>query len=99
MSVARHRVRRRGQSGMVGRATGRRPASVPCLRGAQHVYRRGLPQEGEPSGRGALMATLAEPVGPGAPRPNVASANIQLPAVESYEQVDRDIAGTLVATK
>ena len=39
------------------------------------------------------MATLAEPV-----RPNVASANIQLPGVESYEQVDREIAGTLKPT-
>jgi molybdopterin-containing oxidoreductase family membrane subunit len=40
------------------------------------------------------MATLAEPV-----RPNVASANIQLPGVENYEQVDREIAGTLQPTK
>ncbi|HWP69590.1 MAG TPA: hydrogenase, partial [Gemmatimonadaceae bacterium] len=43
------------------------------------------------------MATIVEPVGP--QRPNVASANIQLPGVESYEQVDRDILGTLVPTK
>ena len=40
------------------------------------------------------MATLVEPL-----RPNVASANIQLPAVESYEQVDRDISRTLAPTK
>ena len=36
------------------------------------------------------MATIAEPI---RQRPNVASANIQLPGVESYEQVDREIAG------
>ena len=40
------------------------------------------------------MASLVQPV-----RPNVATANIQLPGVESYEQVDREIAGTLVPTR
>jgi molybdopterin-containing oxidoreductase family membrane subunit len=41
------------------------------------------------------MATIAKPV---PQRANVASANIQLPGVESYEQVDRDISGTLQPT-
>ena len=29
-------------------------------------------------------------------RPNVASADVRLPAVRSYEQVDREIGGTRV---
>jgi Ni/Fe-hydrogenase subunit HybB-like protein len=41
------------------------------------------------------MATIAfEPR-----RPNIASANVQLPAVQSYEQVDDEIAATLRPTK
>src|SRR5688572_11272936 len=84
---------------MVGGAAGRGPARLSCLRGAQHLHGRGLPEEGEPpGGRGALMATLAKPVDDVSKRPNVASANIQLPGVESYEQVDRDISGTLSPT-
>jgi hypothetical protein len=46
------------------------------------------------------MATVARP-GPAAdlvPRPNVASANVQLPGVRDYEQVDNDIIGTLRPT-
>ena len=31
-------------------------------------------------------------------RPNVASADVRLPAVKSYEQVDREIAATLHPT-
>ena len=31
-------------------------------------------------------------------RPNIASANVQLPAVADYEQVDREILGTLKPT-
>src|SRR6476469_1200815 len=46
------------------------------------------------------MATLSRPV----PvtdermRPNIASADVQLPAVRDYEQVDREIVGTLHPT-
>ncbi len=36
------------------------------------------------------MATVVEPL-----RPNIASADVQLPAVRDYEQVDREISGTL----
>lgn len=43
------------------------------------------------------MATMAEPVGP--MRPNIASADIQLPAIKDFEQVDREIANTLHPTK
>src|SRR5262245_39268791 len=97
MSFEGDHLRRCGQRRVVGRATGGRPALVPCLRGTQHLHGSGLLEEGEsPGGRDALMATLAEPI---TTRPNVASANIQLPGVESYEQVDRDIAGTLQPTK
>ena len=39
------------------------------------------------------MATVAEPA-----RPNIASANIPLPGVRDYEQVDREITGTLSPT-
>ena len=48
------------------------------------------------------MATVARPatdVPPSlAPLPNVASANVQLPAVRDYEQVDREISATLRPT-
>jgi Ni/Fe-hydrogenase subunit HybB-like protein len=40
------------------------------------------------------MATFAEPM-----RPNVPSADVQLPAVRDYEQVDREIAATLKPTR
>ena len=43
------------------------------------------------------MATMAEPVGP--MRPNIASADIQLPAIKTFEQVDEEIANTLKPTK
>ncbi|MFN9201728.1 MAG: NrfD/PsrC family molybdoenzyme membrane anchor subunit [Gemmatimonas sp.] len=46
------------------------------------------------------MATLAQPTrGTGIRGPNIASADVQLPAVENYEQVDRDIIATLGFTK
>src|SRR5581483_6204727 len=43
------------------------------------------------------MATVAKPAP--ATRPNIASANIQLPAVESYQQVNDEIIATLRPTK
>ena len=43
------------------------------------------------------MATMAEPVGP--MRPNIASADVQLPAIRDFEQVDREIYNTLKPTK
>ncbi len=43
------------------------------------------------------MATMAEPVGP--MRPNIPSADIQLPAIKTFEQVDDEIANTLKPTK
>ena len=39
------------------------------------------------------MASFAEPL-----RPNIASADVQLPGVRDYEQVDNDIIGTLKPT-
>ena len=46
------------------------------------------------------MATVARPktLTELSPRPNVASANQQLPGVVDYEQVDRDIGGSLTPT-
>ena len=43
------------------------------------------------------MATIARP-GTVVTRPNVASANVQLPGVRDYEQVDNEIAATLQPT-
>ena len=43
------------------------------------------------------MASLAHPDEPR--RPNIASADIQLPAVKDYEQVDREILQILQPTK
>ncbi|MFL5525949.1 MAG: hydrogenase, partial [Gemmatimonadaceae bacterium] len=46
------------------------------------------------------MATITRPV-PARDeprRPNTATAGVQLPAVEDYEQVDREIVGTLRPT-
>ena len=37
------------------------------------------------------MATIAKPVREGIRGPNIASADVQLPAVKDYEQVDREI--------
>ena len=46
------------------------------------------------------MTSIAPPTGHNAPRrPNIASADIQLPAVTSYEQVDREILAVLKPTK
>ena len=46
------------------------------------------------------MATLAQPGMADEPkRPNIAKAGLQLPAVKDYEQVDREIMGTLRPTK
>src|SRR5438067_10141100 len=47
------------------------------------------------------MATLARPIDDRDEvlrRPNIASADVQLPAVKDYEQVDREIIGTLHPT-
>jgi molybdopterin-containing oxidoreductase family membrane subunit len=44
------------------------------------------------------MATMVEPTG-GYPRPNIASADVQLPAVKNYEQVDREVLAVLNPTK
>ncbi len=41
---------------------------------------------------------LRGPAGETLMRPNVASANVQLPAVRDYEQVDREIIATLHPT-
>jgi hypothetical protein len=40
------------------------------------------------------MATTATPL-PSGQRPNVATAAVRFPAVKDYEQVDREIGGTL----
>jgi Ni/Fe-hydrogenase subunit HybB-like protein len=45
------------------------------------------------------MATIAKPAPESPPRPNIAAAGLQLPAVTSYEQVDREIMDTLHPTK
>jgi Ni/Fe-hydrogenase subunit HybB-like protein len=46
------------------------------------------------------MATIVQPASGDLPRrPNIASAGVPLPAVKDYEQVDRDIVGTLRPTK
>ena len=45
------------------------------------------------------MATIAKPVREGIRGPNIASADVQLPAVKDYEQVDREIIATLGFTK
>ena len=45
------------------------------------------------------MASVAHPVREGIRGPNIASADVQLPAVRDYEQVDRDIIATLGFTK
>src|SRR5690349_7148679 len=77
------------------------------LRRAEHLHRGGLLEEGQSPRRhcrrrsgsrgrrgGPLMAADnyegAIPLGS-----NIASADIPLPAVRDYEQVDREIAGTL----
>ena len=44
------------------------------------------------------MATIARPTDD-MPRPNIAKAGLQLPAVKDYEQVDREIMATLRPTK
>ena len=46
------------------------------------------------------MATIAKPIPPRDEprRPNIASADVQLPAVKDFEQVDREIVGTLHPT-
>ena len=45
------------------------------------------------------MATLARPYDEEAVRrPNIATADVQLPAVRDYEQVDQEISGTLHPT-
>ena len=46
------------------------------------------------------MATLAQPIDErdDMRRPNIATADVQLPAVKDYEQVDREISATLHPT-
>ena len=46
------------------------------------------------------MATMAKPVREGTEprRPNIATADVQHPAVKDYEQVDREITATLHPT-
>jgi hypothetical protein len=46
------------------------------------------------------MATMAKPIrsAPEPMRPNIATADVQLPAVRDYEQVDREITATLHPT-
>ena len=43
------------------------------------------------------MASMVEPLQPA--RPNIPTAGLQLPAVQDYEQVDREIGETLNPTK
>ena len=46
-----------------------------------------------------MATTAAHPERVGIRGPNIASADVQLPAVRDYEQVDRDIIATLGFTK
>ena len=105
LSVARHHVRRRGRSELVGRAARARPARVPRVRRAQHLHRGGLLEEGQPSGAGARrrrgelggadMATTATPRPERHSGRTFASAAVALPGGQDYEQVDDEIVGTL----
>ena len=45
------------------------------------------------------MTSIAHPAGNEPRRPNIASADIQLPAVKDYEQVDRELLSMLQPTK
>ena len=45
------------------------------------------------------MANFAPPARTGIRGPNIASADVQLPAVRDYEQVDREIIATLGFTR
>ena len=45
------------------------------------------------------MGTIAQPVREGIRGPNIASADVQFPAIRDYEQVDREIIGTLGFSK
>src|SRR5690349_7768784 len=103
MSVARDHVRRCRRPELGGCTTRERSARVPRVRGAQHLHGGGLLEEGQSSDgrrssaahiRRRVMATTATPL-PGGQRPNVATAAVRFPAVRDYEQVDREIAGTL----
>src|SRR4051812_20191181 len=104
MPIARDRVRRRRRRELDGDAAGKGCASLPCLRGIEHIHSGGLPEESDAPGSGRrshlTMATITQPI-PARDeprRPNIATADVQLPAVRDYEQVDREIVGTLHPT-
>ena len=98
-SLTGDRVRRCRRRALGRCATAARCARVPRLRGAEHLYRCGLSEEGHSpgarssgeraGGRVGTMAVAARPVEE-MPRPNIPSANIQLPAVRSYQKSRRD---------
>src|SRR4051812_14557394 len=104
MSVARDRVRRCRRRELDGHAAGQGCASLSRLRGIEHLHGGGLPEESDASGgrrRSHLtMATITQPIPAREEprRPNIATADVQLPAVRDYEQVDREIVGTLHPT-
>src|SRR4051794_3096278 len=104
MSIPRNRVRRCRRRKLDGDAAGQGFASLSRLRGIEHLYGGSLPEESDASGsrrRSHLtMATITQPIpARDEPRhPNIATADVQLPAVRDYEQVDREIVGTLHPT-
>ncbi len=90
LPVARDRLRRCGRRELVGGEVGEGSPRVPRVRGAQHLHGRGLSEEGQPSSAGlageglraSRMASVAHPVREGIRGPNIASADVQLPAVK-----------------
>src|SRR5512141_153012 len=103
MSVACNYVRRCGKRGLVGGEADKGSTCVSRFRGAQHFHGGRLFEEDSPPDwrGGCVMATLARPLDEREPvlrRPNIASADVQLPAVRDYEQVDREISATLHPT-
>ena len=109
VSVACHHLRRRGRRQLERLEDGVRPACLSRVRGAEHVHRRGLPEESQPSGACGRRPRPEEAVANGHhhatgrrghPRGRIyASADVQLPAVRDYEQIDREISATLGFTK
>src|ERR1700691_340937 len=109
VSVARHHVWRCGGLHLVGDEARAGSACVPRFRGAQHVHRRRLPQEGHASRarrRGTrvreprTMATMAPPTPPRMQdvAPNIPRAGVRLPAVRDYAQIDREVTAVLHPT-
>src|SRR4051812_3484366 len=104
LSIARAGVRRCGRFELDRDTAGKRCAGLSRVRRAQHLQRGGLSEKSEsPFSRGCKPLTRAPLTPPGPPpedprRPNVPAADRQLPAVRDYEQVDREIVGTLRPT-